>query len=141
MRPDRADFATVLLAASWTGRASLDPADCAAFLLGDDPFPLLLILSLYHGAMLRAPESAKATSKMPCCTAEEAGHLVLKKKAKGQNLGWLGAWSGVVKRWQGNDTRNFVLGTHHPGGGTVCPVSERRTTSCVAGVQPLFRIH
>ena len=29
-----ADFAAVLLAASWTGRATLDPADCAATFLG-----------------------------------------------------------------------------------------------------------
>ena len=32
-----ADFAAVLLATSWTGRATLDPADCAASFL-EDPF-------------------------------------------------------------------------------------------------------
>ena len=38
---------------------------------------------------LRAPESAKATSKMPRCTAEEEGHLVLKENVllRGQSSG------------------------------------------------------
>ena len=51
---------------------------------------------------------------------------------------WLGAWSDVVKWWQGSDviwkvrnTRNFVLRPHHCGGGAVSPVSERRNTGCV----------
>ena len=53
----------VLLAASWTERAPLDLADCTASFLG------------------AAREKAKTTTKMPCCTAAEAGHPVLKKKA------------------------------------------------------------
>ena len=39
---------------------------------------------------LRAPERAQATSRLPCCTAEEAGHPVLMEIAprRGQTLGW-----------------------------------------------------
>ena len=51
-------------------------------LLGGDPFPLLLVLSLKLDAKfrkLRAPESAKVTPRLPCSTAAEADHQVLKE--------------------------------------------------------------
>ena len=44
-----------------------------------------------------------------------------------------GVWQESDVKWEvvSRNSRNFVLGAHHCGGGAVCPVSERRTTVCV----------
>ena len=87
----------------WAGqiRFLLVLAFVVCLFLRDDPLPLLLILPLLLGAKfrarsvscVRAPESATATSRLPCCTTEEADHPVLKENAmrKGEKIGWLRA--------------------------------------------------
>ena len=78
-----ADFAAVLLAASWTGRVSLDPTGCAASFLGIihshfcSSSRCSTVRSFVPFCKLRAPESAKAK---PSC------HVALLRKRVTQFL-------------------------------------------------------
>ena len=101
--PETTDFAAVLYSASFLKKKTI---------------PLLLVLPLQFGAKFRARSVGCVHMKVQ--RSRPGGH-------KGQKLEWLGAWSDVVKRWQGSDEKWKVVLL-----GTLATLCSELTTAVVA---------